>query len=208
MTVLQNTVVNPDDVAAHWLDWVAELASCEKLDVEIDYEEDGGRIRLGDREVHVRGAWSEVVFQWYSLSTVNLEGDYRIPLTFDRDEKVTESKTVQDLLDEAVDWLDGWKADIVWDYFEDELWAAVGVREEIDVEGEGLCCRDASGMTWGWTVDLERGNAGIAAGLYNPETGKVDWMEYGFVEGLDVLLIGMAKAVEEAVAEVRERLAK
>ena len=208
MTVLSNNVVNPDDVAFHWLDWVAELASCEGLDVEVAYEENGGRIHLGDREVRVVGTWSEVVFQLYMLTTANLEGDYRLPLTFDRDEEVMKGTTVQDLLDEAVEYLEGWRADIVWDFFADELWANLDDPEAVAVKGEGTCYRDANGMTWGWTIDPERGDAEIAAGLYDPETGKVDWAEYGFVEGIDVLLIGMAKAVEEAVAEVKERLVK
>lgn len=206
MTVLQNTVVDPSDVAAHWLDWVVELASCEGLNVEIDYQEDGGRVHLGDREVRVTGAWSEVVFQMYSLTSVNLEGDYRLPLTFDRDEEVTKGKTVQDLLDEAVDWLGDWKADIEWDCFSDELWANLDRPQAVNVKGGGLCYWDSRGTTWGWTIDPERGNAEVSAGVYHPETRKVDWTEYGFVEGTDVLLDGMAKAVAEAVAGVRERL--
>lgn len=213
MTVLSNNMVNPDDVAAHWLDRVEEMVN-ERVDydgnpIEPDYECGGGSITIGNRQVRIVGVWSEVVFQWFDVGGAWSEGDYRLPLTFDVDEEVDDiGTTVEELLDEAVEYLEGWRADIVWDSLSDELWVNLDNPRAVEVKGEGLCYRDANGTTWGWSVDPERGNADIAAVLHDRETGKVDWTEYGFVNGLDVLLIGMAKAVEEAVAEVRERLVK
>lgn len=211
MTVLQNTAIDPDDVAAYWLDRIEEMVD-DRVDydgnpVEGETEDGGGSVTVGNRRVRVVGAWSEVVFQWFSLDTPHVEGDYRLPLTFDADETVDGyGTTVGELLDEAVEYLEGWRSDVDWDSLDDELWAAVGGQEAVEVKGEGLCYRDADGTAWGWTIDPERGNVDIAAGPYNPETGEVNWTEYGFVEGIDILLLGMAGAVEEAVADVRERL--
>ena len=211
MTVLSNNVINPDDVASHWLDVLEKMVD-DRVDydgnpIEGEIEDGGGSVTVGNRRVRVVGAWSEVVFQWFSLDTPRVEGDFRLPLTFDGDETVDSlGTTVEDLLDEAVEYLEGWRAGIDWDSLGDELWAAVGGQGAVEVKGEGLCCQDADGYVWGWTIDPERGNAGVAAGAYDPETERVHWTESGFVGGLDVLLVGMAEAVEEAVAGVRERL--
>lgn len=215
MTVLSNNVINPDDVAAHWLDVIEEMVN-DRVDyegnpIEPDFEDGGGSITIGNRRIRVVGAWSEVVFQWFEVGTANGEGDYRLPLTFDADESVDRyGTTVEELLDEAVEWLEGWCADIDWCDLDYDLWAELGGRdglvEEIDVKGEDKCYQDADGMVWSYDIDTERGNADIAAGLYDEETGKVDWMEYGYIGGLDVLLDGMAGTVAEAVADVKERL--
>lgn len=211
MTVLQNTAIDPDDVAAYWLDRVEEMVY-DQVDydgnpIEGEIEYGGGSVTVGNRRVRVVGAWSEVVFQWFSLDTPRVEGDFRFPLTFDGDETVDSlGTTVEDLLYEAVDYLEDWRADVDWYSFDDELWAAVGGQEVVEVNGEGLCYEDADGTVWSWTIDPERGNADVVAGAYSPETGEVDWTEYGSVEGVNILQLGMAKAVEEAVADVRERL--
>lgn len=215
MTVIPNTLVNPDDVASHWLDKVEELVK-ERVDYDDhligpDYEDGGGSITIGNRRVRVVGARSEVVFQWFEVGGAWGEGDYRLPLTFDDDETVDRyGTTIKELLDGAVEWLEGWRADIDWGDLDYDLWEEIGGRdglvEEVKARGEARCYRDADGAVWSYGIDPERGNADIAAGLYDEETGKVDWMEYGFIEGIDVLLLGMAEAVAEAVADVKERL--
>lgn len=215
MTVISNTLVNPDDVAAHWLDVVEEMVKdrvdCEGNPIEPDYEDGGGSITIGNRRVRVVGAWSEVVFQWFDVGGAWSEGDYRLPLTFDDDETVDRyGTTVEELIDEAVDWLAGWRADIDWGGLDYYLWAELGGRdglvEDLEVKGEGKRYQDEDGYVWSYGIDIERGNADIAAGVYDPETGKVDWMEYGFIEGIDVLLDGTRRAVAEAVADIKERL--
>ena len=203
MTVLSNNVINPDDVAAYWLDVLEETVN-ERVDyegnqIEPDYEYGGGGITIGNRRIRVVGAWSEVVFQWFEVGTAKGEGDYRLPLTFDDDETVDRyGTTAEELLDEAVEYLDY------------DLWAEIGgcdgPVEEVKARGEARCYQDADGVVWSYGIDPERGNADLAAGLYDEETGKVDWTEYGFIEGLDVLLMGMASTVAEAVADVKERL--
>lgn len=215
MTVLSNTVINPDDVAAHWLDKVEEMVD-ERVDydgnpIEPDYEDGGGSIMIGNRRVRIVGAWSEVVFQWFEVGGAWGEGDYRLPLTFDGDETVDRyGTTVEELLDEAVEFLEGWRADIDWGDLDYCLWDEIGGRdglvEEVGALSEATCYRGADGVVWSYEYDPERGNAVISAGLYDEETGKVDWTEYGFIEGLDVLLTGMDSAVAGAVADVRERL--
>lgn len=212
MTVLSNNVINPDDVAAHWLDVLEEMAD-ERVDydgnpIEPDYKDGGGSITIGNRRVRVVGSWSEVVFQWFKVGGAWSMGDYRIPLTFNDDEMVDRyGATVGDLLDEAVEFLEGWRADIDWGDLDYDFWDELGGRDGlVKVKGEGRCCRDEQGYTWSYDVYPERGNAIIAAGLYDEETGKVDWMEYGFIEGIDVLLMSMDRAVAYAVADVKERL--
>lgn len=215
MTVISNTLVSPDDVAAHWLDVIEEMVK-DRVDydgnpIELDYEDGGGSLMIGNRRVRVVGAWSEVVFQWFEVGTANGAGDYRLPLTFDDDETVDdEGTTVGELLDEAVEYLEGWRADIDWGDLDYDLWAELGGRdglvEEVKARGEATCYQDADNVVWSYGIDPERGNADIAAGLYDEETGKVDWTEYGFIEGIDVLLDGMAGAVAEAVADIKERL--
>lgn len=215
MTVLDNTVISPDDVAAYWLDVVEEMVK-DRVDydgnpIEPDYEDGGGSITVGNRRVRVAGACSEVVFQWFEVGGAWVEGDYRLPLTFDADETVDDLRTtVGELLDEAVEYLEGWHADIDWGDLDYDLWAELGGRdglvEEVKARGEATCYRDAAGVVWSYGIDPERGNADIAAGLYDEETGKVDWTDYGFIEGIDVLLDGMAGAVAEAVDDIKERL--
>lgn len=211
MTVLSNNVINPDDVAAQWLDVVEEMVR-ERVDydgnpIEPDYEDGGGSITIGNRRVRVVGAWSEVVFQWFKVGGAWVEWDYRIPLTFDDDEMVDQyGTTVGDLLDEAVEFLEGWRADVKWRDLDIDLRLVLDDTEIVEVKGEGRCYREEQGYTWSYSFDRERGNAVIAAGLYDEETGKVDWMEYGFIDGIDVLLIGMAGAAADAVADVKERL--
>lgn len=215
MTVISNTVINPDDVAAHWLDVVEEMVN-DRVDydgnpIEPDYEDGGGSLTIGNRRVRIVGAWSEVVFQWFEVGGAWSEGDYRLPLTFDGDETVDGlGTTVEELLDEAVQYFEGWRADIDWGDLDYDLWAELGGRdglvEEVGALSEATCYRDADGVVWSYEFDPERGNAVIAAGLYDEETGKVDWLEYGFIEGLDVLLMGMDSAVADAVADVKERL--
>lgn len=215
MTVLDTSVISPDDVASHWLDVVEKMVK-DRVDydgnpIELDYEDGGGSITIGNRRVRVVGAWSEVVFQWFEVGGAWSEGDYRLPLTFDDDEKVDDlGTTVEELLDEAVAYLEGWRADIDWGDLDSDLWAELGGRdglvEGVEVKGEGKCYRDEDGYVWSYGIDPERGNADIAAVLYDEETGKVDWTEYGFIEGIDVLLDGMAGAVAEAVADIKERL--
>ena len=217
MTVLENTIVNPDDVAAHWLDVVEEMAK-DRVDydgnpIEPDYEDGGGSLTIGNRRVRVVGAWSEVVVQWFEVGGAWSEGDCRLPLTFDDDEEVDDlGTTVEELLDEAVHWLEGWRADIDWSSLDDALWVALGGRdglaEGVEVQGKGTCYQDEDGYVWSYGIDLERGNADIAAGLCDEETGKVDWAERAYIEGLDVLLDGMAGAVADAVADIEERLGK
>lgn len=217
MTVISNTLVSPDDVAAHWLDVVEEMVK-DRVDydgnlIEPDYEDGGGSITVGNRRVRVVGAWSEVVFQWFEVGTARGEGDYLLPLTFDADEEVDDlGTTVEELLDEAVEYLEGWRADIDWGDLDYDLWAELGGRdglvEEVKARGEDTCYQDADGVVWSFGIDPERGNADIAAGLLDEETGKVDWTEYGFVEGLDVLLMGMGSAVADAVADIKERLGR
>ena len=215
MTVLSNSVISPDDVAAHWLDVLEEMVD-ERVDydgnpIEPDYEDGGGSITIGNRRIRIVGAWSEVVFQWFEVGGAWSEVDYRLPLTFDADETVDRyGTTVEELLDEAVGYLEGWRSDIDWSDLDYDLWAEIGgcdgPVEEVKARGEARCYQDADGVVWSYGIDPERGNADIAAGLYDEETGKVDWMEYGFIEGLDVLLMGMAGAVAEAVADIKERL--
>lgn len=215
MTVISNTLVSPDDVAAHWLDVIEEMAK-DRVDydgnpIEPDYEDGGGSITVGNRRVRVVGAWSEVVFQWFEVGTANGEGDYRLPLTFDADEEVDDlGTTVEELLDEAVEYLEGWLADIDWSDLDYDLWAELGGRdglvEEVKARGENTCYRDSDGVVWSFGIDPERGNADIAAGLLDEETGKVDWDEWACIEGLDVLLDGMKATVAEAVADIKERL--
>lgn len=211
--VFDNSVISPDDVAAHWLDVVEEMVR-ERVDydgnpIEPDYEDGGGSITIGNRRVRVVGAWSEVVFQWFKVGGAWVEWDYRIPLTFDDDEMVDRyGTTVGDLLDEAVGFLEGWRADVEWGDLDIDLRLQLDDTEIVEVKGEGRCYREEQGYTWSYNFDPERGNAGIAAGLYDEETGKVDWLEYGFIEGLDVLLMGMGSAVADAVADVKERLSE
>lgn len=217
MTVISNTLVSPDDVAAHWLDVIEEMVK-DRVDydgnpIELDYEDGGGSLMIGNRRVRIVGAWSEVVFQWFEVGTATGEGDYRLPLTFDDDETVDdEGTTVGELLDEAVEYLEGWRADIDWGDLNYDLWAELGGRdslvEEVKARGEATCYQDADGVVWSYGIDPERGNADIAAGLYDEETGKVDWDEWAYIEGLDVLLMGMDSAVAEAVADIKERLGK
>lgn len=215
MTVLSNNVINPDDVAAHWLDVLEEMVD-ERVDyegnpMELDYEDGCGSITIGNRRIRIVGAWSEVVFQWFEVGGAWSEGDYRLPLTFDCDETVDRSgTTVEELFDEAVGYLEGWRADIDWGDLDYDLWAELGGQdglvEEVEARGEAACYQDDDGTVWSYGIDPERGNADIAAGVYDEGTGKVDWMEHGFVEGRDVLLLGMASAVADAVADVKERL--
>lgn len=215
MTVLDNSVISPDDVAAHWLDVIEEMAK-DRVDydgnlIEPDYEDGGGSIQVGNRRVRIVGTWSEVVFQWFEVGTANGEGDYRLPLTFDDDETVDRyGTTVEELLDEAVEWLEGWRADIDWCDLDYDLWAELGGRdglvEEVEARGEATCYQDDDGYVWSYGIDPERGNADIAAGVYDEETGKVDWDEWAYIEGLDVLLDGMQATVAEAVADIKERL--
>ena len=214
MTVLSNNVINPDDVAAHWLDVVEEMAQ-DTVDydgnpIEIVPEDGGGSITIGNRRVRVVGAWSEVVFQWFEVGGAWSEGDYRLPLTFDADEEVDDlGTTVEELLDEAVEYLEGWKSDIDWSWLEHSLWSALdrqdGLLEEFEYRWT-KCYRDADGVVWSWTINPERGYAEVGAGLYDAEMGAIDWLEYAVIEGIDVLLDGMAGAVAEAVADVKERL--
>lgn len=211
MTVFDNRAVSPDDVAAHWLDVVEEMVR-ERVDydgnpIEPDYEDGGGSITIGNRRVRVVGAWSEVVFQWFEVGGAWSIGDYRLPLTFDDDEMVDRyGTTVGDLLDEAVEFLEGWRADVEWSDLDNGLRLQLDDTEIVEVKCEGRCYREEQGYTWSYSFDRERGNAVIAAGLYDEETGKVDWLDYGFIEGLDVLLMGMDSAVADAVADVKERL--
>ena len=217
MTVLNNTVVSPDDVAAHWLDVIEEMAK-DRVDydgnpIEAEMEDGGGSLTIGNRRVRVVGAWSEVVFQWFEVGGTWPEGDYRLPLTFDNDETVDDlGTTVGELLDEAVGYLEGWLADSDWSDLDYDLWVELGGRdglvEGVDVRGEGTCYRDADGVVWSFGINPERGNADIAAGLLDEETGKVDWDEWAYIEGLDVLLDGMRAAVAGAVADIKERLGK
>lgn len=212
MTVLENTIINPDDVAAHWLDVIEEMAN-ERVDydgnpIELDYEDGGGSVTIGNRRVRVVGAWSEVVFQWFEVGATWPEGDYRLPLTFDNDEAVDRYGTrVGDLLDEAVEYLERWRADIDWGCLKHSLWKALngqdGLLEEIEYRWD-KCYVDERGYVWGWSIDAERGYAEISAGLMDED--KVYWSEYDIVEGLDVLLDGMRAAVAEAVADITERL--
>lgn len=202
MTILTNTQVSPDDVAAHWLDWVAEMLDCDGLDVEPDYEEAGGRLRLGNREVRVVGAWSEVVFQWYSLDTPHTEGDRRLPLTYDAGDEVSEGETVRDVLEEAVEWLEGWKADIDWTDLDYELWTQLDDPKIVKVEGEDKCYRDRGGDVWTCVIDAEQGCAAVSRGLL--DDGRVYWFASEVVEGLDVLSQGMTRAVEDVVEELKE----
>jgi hypothetical protein len=214
MTVLENTIVSPDDVAAHWLDVIEEMAK-ERVDydgspIEAEMEEGGGSLTIGKRRVRIVGAWSEVVFQWFEVGGSWSEGDYRLPLTFDNDEAVDDlGTTVRELLDEAVGYLEGWRADIDWSWLEHSLWNALdgqdGLLEDIEYRW-GKCYVDERGYVWGWLIDAERGYAEISAGLM--DDGTVYWSEYGVIEGLDVLLDGMAAAVAEAVADIKERLGK
>lgn len=211
MTVLENTIVNPDDVAAHWLDAIEEMAK-ERVDydgnpIELDYEDGGGSLTIGNRLVRVVGAWSEVVFQWFEVGGAYPEGDYRLPLTFDDDEAVDDlGSTVGELLDEAVQWLEGWRADIDWSWLEHSLWNALdGLLEEVEYRWD-KCYVDERGYVWNWSIDAERGYAEISAGLMDEDT--VYWSEYGVIEGVDVLLDGMRAAVAEAVADIKERLGK
>lgn len=215
MTVLDTSVISPADVASHWLDVVEEMVK-DRVDyddnpIEPDYEDGGSSITIGNRRVRVVGAWSEVVFQWFEVGGAWSEGDYRLPLTFDDDEEVDDlGTTVEDLLDEAVAYLEGWRADIDWGDLDYDLWAKLGGRdglvEEVKARGEDTCYRDADGVVWSYSIDPERGNADIAAGLYDEETGEVYWDDWAYIEGLDVLLDGMAGAVAEAVADIKERL--
>ena len=215
MTVLDSSVIGSDDVAAHWLDVVEDMIR-ERVDydgglIEPDYEDGGGSITIGNRRVRIVGAWSEVVFQWFEVGGARSEGDCRLPLTFDANEAVDRyGTTVEDLLDEAVWWLADWRSDIDWSDLDYDLRAEIGgcdgSVEEVKARGEATCYRDADGVVWSYGIDPERGDADIAAGLYDEETGKVDWMEYGYIGGIDVLLVGMASAVAEAVADVKERL--
>lgn len=211
MTVISNTIVNPDDIAAHWLDKVEELVK-ERVDydgnpIEPDYEDGGGSITVGNRRIRIVGAWSEVVIQWFEVGGAWSEGDYRLPLTFDADETVDGvGTTVEELLDEAVDYLEGWRADIDWGDLDHELWLQLDSPDIVEDKGKGPCYRDAKGVAWSYVIDPGQGNADIAAGVFDKETGHVDWAEHGFVEGIDVLLIGMAGVVAEAVADVKERL--
>lgn len=211
MTVFDNRVVSPDDVAAHWLDVVEEMVR-ERVDydgnpIEPDYEDGGGSITIGNRRVRVVGAWSEVVFQWFEVGGAWSMGDYRLPLTFDDDEMVDRyGTTVGDLLDEAVEFLEGWRADVEWRDLDVDLRLQLDDTEIVEVKGEGRCYREEQGYTWSYSFDRERGNAVIAAGLYDEETGKVDWLNYGIIEGLDVLLTGMDSAVADAVVDVKKRL--
>lgn len=215
MTVISNTLINPDDVAAHWLDVVEEMVK-DRVDydgnpIEPDYEDGGGLLTIGNRRVRIIGAWSEVVFQWFEIGTANSEGDYRLPLTFDADEEVDDlGTTVEDLLDEAVEYLEGWRADIDWGDLDYDLWAELvgrdGLVKEVKARGEATCYRDADGVVWSCGIDPERGNADIAAGLLDEETEKVDWDEGAYIDGLDVLLMGMGSAVADAVADIKEKL--
>ena len=92
MTVLQNTAIDPDDVAAYWLDRVEEMVNdrvdCDGNPIEPDYEDGGGSIPAGNRRVRVVGSHSEIVFQWFEIGGAGSEGDYRLPLTFDAYETV------------------------------------------------------------------------------------------------------------------------
>lgn len=215
MTALSNNEISPDDVAAYWLDRVEEMVK-DRVDydgnpIEPDYEGGGGSITIGNRRVRMVGSWSEVVFQWFEVGGAWSEGDYRLPLTFDNDETVDRyGTTVKELLDEAVEYLEGWRADIDWGDLDYDLWVELGGRdglvEEVEVKGEDRCYQDEDGYVWSYGIDPERGNADIVAGPYDEETGKVDWTEYGFIEGIDVLLDGMAGAVAEAVSDIKERL--
>lgn len=211
MTVLDNSVISPDDVAAHWLDKVEEMVK-DRVDYDGDpiepvYEDGGGSIAIGNRRVRVVASWSEIVFQWFDVSIALTEGDIRLPLTFDDDETVDRyGTTVGGVLDEAVEYLEGWRADIDWRDLDYALWSEIGEGERVEARGEAVCYLDADGTVWSYTVDPEHGNADIVAGAYDEETGKVDWLEYGYVKGLDVLLDGMAGAVAEAVVDVKERL--
>lgn len=210
MTVLDNNVINPDDVAAHWLDKIEELVK-ERVDydgnpIEPDYEDGGGTITVGNRRVRVVGAWSEVVFQWFEVGTANGEGDYRLPLTFDADETVDRyGTTVEELLDEAVEWLEGWRADIDWSDIDDGLWVSLDDPEIVAVRGEGKCYLDRQGYVWSLRIDAERGYTEVCAGWLDDED-TVYWSEWGIVEGVDVIFFGTAKAVAHTVEDVQERL--
>lgn len=215
MTVLSNNVINPDDVAAHWLDviegMVKERVDYEGNPIEIDPEDGGGSIRIGWRRVRVVGAWSEVILQWFGVGEAWNEGDYRLPLTFDEDETVDDlGTTVEELLNEAVGYLEGWRADVPWDDLDHEIRVGLGgcrgAVEEIEVKGEGKCYRDEDGYVWSYVVDYERGYANIKAGLYDEEIGKVDWLEYSYLEGFDVLAGGVRWVVSHAMDDVWERL--
>ena len=200
MTILTNTQVNTDDVADYWLDYVAEMVDGGDNPVELDYEAAGGRLRLGDREVRVAGAWSEVVFQWYSLATPITEGDRRLPLTYDAGDEVSAGETVWDVLKEAAEWLEGWKADIDWCDLDYELWAQLDDPEVVAVEDEGRCYRDREGYVWTYTADDEKGCATVSRGLLGD--GRFRRIGTAVVEGLDAL-DDMTQAVGDAVEELK-----
>lgn len=210
MTVLSNNVINPDDVAAHWLDVLEEMVD-ERVDydghpIEPDYEDGCGSITIGNRRIRIVGAWSEVVFQWFEVGGAWSEGDYRLPLTFDADETVDRyGTTVEELLDEAVEFLEGWRADIVWDDIDYCLWEQLEDPEVVVVEGEGNCYLYKQGYVWSYRIDAARGHAEVCAGWFDDED-TIYWSEWGIVEGIDVIFFGLAKAVAHAVEDVQERL--
>lgn len=210
MTVISNTLVSPEDVAAHWLDVIEEMVQ-DRVDyddnpIEPDYEEGGGSITVGNRRVRIVGARSEAVFQWFEVGGAWPEGDYRLPLTFDADESADRyGTTVKELLDEAVEWLEGWRADIDWSDIDDGLWVSLDNPEIVAVGGEGKCYLDRHGYVWSFQIDAERGYAEVCAGWFEDED-TIYWSEWGIVDGVDAIFFGVKKTVAHAVEDVQERL--